>query len=66
MVLIKKKEVQVFSDGSCNFNNTIIKKAKKVKVCNKDHTTFSFNKKNASFLLDSKDFENFKTKYFGF
>jgi hypothetical protein len=66
MVLIKKKEMQVFSDGSYHFNNTIIKKAKKVKICNKDHTTFSFNKKDANFLLNSKDFENFKTKYFKF
>ena len=66
MVLIKKKEIQVFSDGSCNFNNTVIKKTRKVKICNKDHTTFSFNKKTTNFLLNSKDFENFKTKYFRF
>lgn len=66
MALIKKKEIQVFSDGSCNFKNTIIKKAKKAQICNKDHTTFSFYKKDANFLLNSKDFENFKTKYFRF
>lgn len=64
MNLIKKKEIQIYSDGSLNFNKTIIKKAKKVKICKKDHTTFSFNKKNANFLLDSKDFESFKTKFF--
>lgn len=66
MTLIKKKEVQIFSDGSCNFNNTLIRKAKKIKIYNKDHVTFIFNKKDVNFLLDSKDFENFKTKYFKF
>jgi hypothetical protein len=66
MGLVKKKEIQVFSDGSLNFNDTIIRKAKKVRTCNKDHKTFSFNKKDANFLLDSKDFESFKKKFFKF
>lgn len=66
MVLVKKKKIQIFADGSLNFNYTIIKKAKKVKIYNKDHTTFSFNKKDTISLLDSKDFESFKTKYLKF
>lgn len=66
MTLVKKKKIQIFSDGSLNFNSSIIKKTKKVKIYNKDHTTFIFNKKDANLLLDSKDFENFKTKYFKF
>lgn len=64
MVFIKKKGLQVFSDGSLNFSHTIIKKSKKIKIYTKDHTTFSFNKKHINSLLDSKDFKNFKTKYF--
>lgn len=66
MVLIIKKKIQIFSNGSLHFNNSIIRKSKKIKVYNKDHITFIFNKKDANFLLNSKDFENFKTKYFRF
>jgi hypothetical protein len=66
MILVKKKIVQIFSDGSLNFNYTIIKKLKKVKLYNKDHLNFSLNQKNTTSMLDSKDFENFKTKYLKF
>lgn len=63
MILVKKKIIQIFSDGSLNFNYSIIKKSKKLKLESTDHTTFSFNKKNTSSITDLKDFKNFKTKY---
>ena len=66
MVWIKKKIVQIFSDGSLNFDRTLLKKLKRVKINDKDHTTFIFNKKNSSLVLNSKSFENFKTKYLKF
>lgn len=66
MTLVKKKEIQIFSDGSFNFAETIVRKAKKIKFFKKDHTTFSFNKKETNSKLNSKEFENFKTKYFKF
>lgn len=66
MTLVKKKEIQIFSDGSFNIDETIIRKAKKIKIFKKDHLTFSFNKKETDFKLNSEEFENFKTKYFKF
>ncbi len=66
MTLVKKKEIQIFSDGSFNFHETIVREAKKIKIYKKDHITFSFNKKDANSQLNSKEFENFKTKYFKF
>ena len=57
---VKKKEIQIFSNGSCYFKTTIIKnkEAKKVKIYNKDHITFIFNKKDTNSLLESRDFKN--------
>jgi len=66
MIFVKKKTIQIFSDGSLNVSSTFLKKSNKIKVSNKDHTTFTFNKKNANLLLNSKDFGSFKTKYFKF
>ena len=66
MVLIKKKIIQVFSDGSLYFNNSLIRKVKKVKAVNKDHINFSFNKKTTDSSLNPKEFEKFKAKYFKF
>lgn len=66
MVLIKKKVIQVFSDGSLYFEKSILKKVKKAKNVSKDHTNFNFNKKSKSSLVSVKEFENFKSKYFKF
>ncbi len=51
MTLVKKKEIQIFSDGSFNFHETIVREAKKIKIYKKD----------ANSQLNSKEFENFKT-----
>lgn len=58
----KKRIVQVFSDGSINFDYTVIKRLKKVNFYTKDHKNFAYNQKNigSSFLQTS---ETFKTKY---
>lgn len=67
MSFIKKKVTKIFSDGSINFNNTFIKKVKKVKISQKDHATFILNKKNTNLMTtNSKDFDNFKTRYLKF
>jgi hypothetical protein len=66
MAWVKKKIVQVFSDGSLSVGKTFFKKLNRVVICEKDHTTFIFNKKDSSLVLSSKSFENFKTKYLKF
>ena len=66
MVWVKKKKIQIFSDGSLSFCKTSFKKLNRLVICDKDHTTFIFNKKDPSLLLNSKSFENFKTKYLKF
>lgn len=67
MKFVKKKIIQIFSDGSINFSSTSFKKVNKIKVSKKDHASFVFNKKNAnSSFTDSKDFESFKTRYLKF
>lgn len=58
----KKKIIQIFSDGSLNFDYTIIKRSKKVTFCTKDHKNFFLNQKNAKKSI-SQNSENFKTKY---
>lgn len=62
--LKKKKIVKVFSDGSINFDFTIIKRSKKVTFFTKDHKNFFLNQKNTvlnnSSMLNT---ENFKKKY---
>ena len=62
MVLVKKKIVHIFSNGSLNFDDTIIQKLKKSKMFNKDHTNFSFYKKNLRTITRQKNLNNFKTK----
>lgn len=66
MVLVKKKIVQIFSDGSLNLHNSVIQKLKKSKIFNKDHTNFSFYKKSLKTKTKQKTSNNFKTKYFKF
>lgn len=67
MNFTKKKVTKIFSDGSINFNNILKKKTNKVKISQKDHATFIFNKKNTNLVVsNSKDFENFKTRYLKF
>jgi len=64
MKITIKKKIQIFSDGSLNFNTTIIKKFKKINFYNKDHKNFILNKKNSNTLLfNQQNSTNFKTKY---
>lgn len=64
--MIKKKTVQIFSNGSVQIDKTVFKQFHKIKIYNKDHLTFTFNKKKLDKVSDSKHFLNFKTKYFKF
>jgi hypothetical protein len=64
--MIKKKTIQIFSNGSVLINKTVFKQFNKVKVYNKDHVTFTFNQKKFNQVSDSKNFFNFKTKYLKF
>lgn len=64
--MIKKKTVQIFSNGSVLIDKTIFKQFNKIKVYNKDHLTFAFNQKKFNQVSDSKNFLNFKTKYLKF
>ena len=63
MSITKKKIIQIFSDGSLNYNSTIIKKLKKINFYEKDHKTFIFNQKNPNKMYAPKKFTNFKTRY---
>ena len=60
--LKKKKIIQIFSDGSTNFNYSIIKRSKKTAFYTKDHVNFFLNQR----ILNRNSLhlnENFKTKY---
>ena len=60
--LKKKKIIQIFSNGSVNFNYTVIKRSKKINFYTKDHINFSLNRKSSNLnVLQSN--ENFKAKY---
>jgi hypothetical protein len=61
--MIKKKTIQIFSNGTIVIDKTILKQFNKIKVYNKDHLTFTFNQKKFNQLSDSKNFLNFKIKY---
>ena len=56
-------KIQIFSDGSLNFNTTIIKKLKKINFFNKDHTNFILNKKKSNQLFDQQNSKSFKARY---
>ena len=60
--ITKNKIIQIFSDGSVNFDYTIIKRLRNVNFHTKDHKNFFLNQKalNVSSLQSSV---NFKTKY---
>lgn len=62
----QKKQIFIFSDGSILNNKTYLKTSNKVKILNKDHKTFLFNKKNKNLEHNSKDLEHFKSKFFKF
>ena len=66
MKTITKKQIFMFSDGSILHNKTYIKTSNKIKILNKDHKTFVFNKKNKNIEHHSKDLDNFKSKFFKF
>ena len=66
MKTITKKQIFMFSDGSILNNKTYIKTSNKIKILNKDHKTFTFNKKNKNIEHHSKDLFNFKSKFFKF
>ena len=63
MSWVKKKILYIFSDGSLNFAKITFRKLKIMQIKNKDHLTFSFNKKNLKILLNSKFNKNFKKNY---
>lgn len=66
MNFIKKKRIQIFMDGSITTTKTFFKQCNKIKIYNKDHTTFQLYKKNSDFINNSKNFITFKTKYLKF
>jgi hypothetical protein len=66
MRITTRKKVQIFSDGSLNFDTTIIKKLKKINFFNRDHKNFVLNKKNSDILFYQQNSKNFKTKYLKF
>jgi hypothetical protein len=66
MNFIKKKKIQIFKDGSITTTKTFFKQSNKIRIYNKDHTTFQFYKKNSDFTNNSKNFITFKTKYLKF
>ena len=66
MSVIKKKQVLIFSDGSILNNKTYIKTSNKIKILNKDHKTFVFNKKDKKNDHYTKDTDHFKLKFFKF
>ena len=66
MAVVKKKMIQIFSNGSLNFDGTIIKKLKRSKILDRDHTNFSFYRKNLKAVPKQKNLNSFKTKYFRF
>jgi len=61
--MIKKKAIQIFSNGTVSIDKTIFKQSNKIKVYNKDHLSFNFNQKKFNQIPDSKNFLNFKKKY---
>ena len=67
MVLVKKKTIQIFSNGSVNCNNkTLLKKENKMKILTNDYLTLKFNIKNTNSHLNLEKFNNFKNKYLNF
>lgn len=66
MNFIKKKKIQIFANGSSISTNFFFKQLNKTKFYNKDHTTFSFYKKDSDSSNNSKNFVSFKTKYLKF
>ena len=66
MNFIKKKKIQIFTDGSIKITKTFFKQSNKIKIYNKDHTTSQLYKKNSDFINNSKNFITFKTKYLKF
>lgn len=66
MNFIKKKRIQVFTDGSITTTKIFFKQLNKTKVYNKDHINFQFYKKPSGFVNNSKNFITFKTKYLKF
>lgn len=63
MRLTTTKKIQIFSNGSLNFDTTIIKRLKKISFFNKDHINFTLNKTNSDTLINQQDLKNFKAKY---
>ena len=63
-MVVKKKQILLLSNGSLTKAKTFVKTSKKLRLLNKDHITFSFNKKNKEFSNDSENLKSFKFKYF--
>ena len=63
MFWVKKKIINIFSDGSLDFDKIIFRRLKIIQIINKDQKTFIFNKKNINVILNSKFSKNFKENY---
>lgn len=63
MSWVKKKIINIFSDGSLDFDKIIFRRLKIIQIINKDQKTFIFNKKNINVILNSKFSKNFKENY---
>lgn len=66
MIFVKKKKILLFSDGSALINKASFQILSKLKTTDRDHVTFSLNKKSKQILDSSKNSKSFKTKYLGF
>ena len=63
MKITTKKQILIFSDGSLNFDSTIIKRSKKINFFSKDHKNFILNKKNSNSLFIQHNAKDFRTKF---
>ena len=61
--LTTKKVIIIFSNGSLNYKNVIIKKLNKISFYEKDHENFIFNQKDIKKNKKLTKFKNFKSEY---
>ena len=59
-----KKYVQIFSDGSVNFNFNNVVDSKKLKIYEKDHINFFLNTKKKNYNIKNFDYSSkYKNQY---
>ena len=66
MKFIKNKKLQIFGDGSLTTIKSFFKQLNKIKISNKDHTTFYLYKKKSNYTKNCTNSITFKTKYLKF